>query len=343
MASVFDQAIQRQEKVDEKKHKCLVFLDEAGLAEEEKESLKVLHYYLEGHMSTKASVGFVAITNHVLDAAKSNRCVSLLRQEPDQEEMMQIVHGVLFDSYGESSHSIQMIKYEDKNLSKEEVAKKMCGAYAAVLRYNDKELETFFGLRDFIFFLKYLRCTCRDSKEVDEMKFVLSPENIIHGLERNFNGVSERTFLSLASMFLSFFPGDMERNVSNFVRQPIDVISDALKDSKMGTGLKRYTLLIDDSEDDSIVRLLRHEGLIDTSKKCLFKLSKMPENARLEEINLVCGVKYAALQGNKIVLSQTDIINESFYDLFNQHFRRVTNKHGEEDFYANIAVGGVSR
>ena len=48
-------------------------MDEADLPEEEKESLKVLHYYLEGHMSIKAKVGFVAITNHVLDAAKSNR------------------------------------------------------------------------------------------------------------------------------------------------------------------------------------------------------------------------------------------------------------------------------
>ena len=69
----------------------------------------------------------------------------------------------------------------------------------------------------------------------------------------------------------------------------------------------------------------------------------MPENARLEEINLVCGVKYAALKGTKIILSQTDTINESFYDLFNQHFRRVANKDGEEDLYANIAVGGISR
>jgi hypothetical protein len=65
-------AIQRQSKVDSKEHKCLVVMDEAGLPEESKESLKVLHYYLERHMSIKAKVAFVAITNHALDAAKSN-------------------------------------------------------------------------------------------------------------------------------------------------------------------------------------------------------------------------------------------------------------------------------
>ena len=90
VASVFESAIQRQERADPSTHKCMVFMDEAGLPEEEMESLKVLHYYLEGHMSTKAKVGFVAISNHVLDAAKSNRCVSLLRQEPDEAEMMRI-------------------------------------------------------------------------------------------------------------------------------------------------------------------------------------------------------------------------------------------------------------
>ena len=93
---VFEKASQRQAKCDSAKQKCVVFMDEAGLPEEEKESLKVLHFLLEGHMSTKANVGFIAITNHVLDAAKSNRCVMLLRQEPDAIEMMTMTKGVLF-------------------------------------------------------------------------------------------------------------------------------------------------------------------------------------------------------------------------------------------------------
>ena len=42
---------------------CVVFMDEAGLPEESHESLKVLHY--------KSEVPFVAITNHILDAAKT--------------------------------------------------------------------------------------------------------------------------------------------------------------------------------------------------------------------------------------------------------------------------------
>ena len=40
-------------------------------------------------------------------------------------------------------------------------------------------------------------------------------------------------------------------------------------------------------------------------------------------------------------MSQTDDIHESFYDLFNQHFRRIDDPdpNKEPRFYANIAIG----
>ena len=56
------------------KKQCLVFMDEASLSEEENESLKVLHYLLEGHMSAISEVRFVCITNHIFDDARSSRC-----------------------------------------------------------------------------------------------------------------------------------------------------------------------------------------------------------------------------------------------------------------------------
>ena len=338
VASVFDNAIHRQEKVDPSKHKCLVFMDEAGLPEEEKESLKVLHYYLEGHMSMKAKVGFVAITNHVLDAAKSNRCVSLLRQEPDKDEMMRITNGVLFDSHRVSEGYIQIVRYEDKSFTKEDFSQRLYNAYFELMNCNNREMETFYGLRDFIYFLKFLRRNCH----THNVSMKLSPKTVVHGVERNFNGVEQERFPDIVSIFLSHLSA-IKMDVLSMIRQPINVISDALDDLATQTGLKRYTLIIDETEDDSIVRLLHSEGLINISQKCLFKLSKMPENADSEERNLVSGVKYAALKGTRVILSQTDTINESFYDLFNQHFRRVTCRDGTEGLFCNIAIDGVSR
>lgn len=77
---MFERAIQRQTAWDNNHSKsddmsmgslrrtAVVFMDEAGLPEEAKESLKVLHYYLDD-----PQVAFVAITNRPLDAAKMNR------------------------------------------------------------------------------------------------------------------------------------------------------------------------------------------------------------------------------------------------------------------------------
>lgn len=41
-------------------------------------------------------------------------------------------------------------------------------------------------------------------------------------------------------------------------------------------------------------------------------------------------------------MSQTDSIHESFYDLFNQRFRRIDNPEGAT-FFANIAIGAHTK
>ena len=338
VASVFESAIQRQERADPSTHKCMVFMDEAGLPEEEMESLKVLHYYLEGHMSTKAKVGFVAISNHVLDAAKSNRCVSLLRQEPDEAEMMRITEGVLFKTQGAA---ITKVIYDEQNFDTEYINQKLCQSYRQLMQYNDDKLETFFGLRDYIYFLKYLRKKC----VISDRALKLTPKNILYGIERNFNGIMPDHLHTVCSCFFANLPKTLftNTNIPSMLREPLKVISDALHRSEMQSGFGRYSLIIDESGDDSIMRLLVAENLINTTQKSLFMLSSMPEQQELERINLVSGVKYAAMKGAKIVLSQTDTLNESFYDLFNQNFRQVTSKNGEERLFANIAIDGVSR
>ena len=74
--NVFKRALKRQEANDEAglPVNCVVFLDEAGLPEEQQDSLKVLHYFLDA-----PKVSFVAISNHILDAAKSNRAINVFR------------------------------------------------------------------------------------------------------------------------------------------------------------------------------------------------------------------------------------------------------------------------
>ena len=339
---VFNKATQRQSKCDNAKQKCVVFMDEAGLPEEEKESLKVLHFLLEGHMSTKAQVGFIAITNHVLDAAKSNRCVMLLRQEPDTTEMMTMTRGVLFGL--EAFSRVDQVEVDTQNFTTELFALSLCNAYEKLIHHINlcASFSTFFGLRDFIYLLKAIRL----ESEWTFGRMTLSIQALVSCIERNFNGVSRCDLHRIVCCFFKSVGIEVTSKLAMLLRHPMDVIADAVSTSKISTDVAnrpRFKLIIDCTEDDSILRLLGTANIIDLKRKALFKLSHRPEQAEMEKLRLISGVKFAALQGNLAILSQIDSVQESFYDLFNQHFRVVSGRDGTPLLYANIAVGGISR
>ena len=154
---------------------CVVFMDEAGLPEESHESLKVLHQHLD-----RKEVSFVAITNHALDAAKTNRAISLFRPKATQSELKILVKGCLCatDSVPESKHA-DVIKF--------------CQPYLKCMK--NEWFSHLFGLRDFHHFIIFLRRNASESEET------LSFSNIVHALMRNFSG-SEK-FDEICNTFMS--------------------------------------------------------------------------------------------------------------------------------------------
>jgi hypothetical protein len=90
----FAKAIERQKYYEETKIDtiCVVVLDEAGLPQEKRQVLKSLHYYLDAE-----EVAFVAITNHALDAANSNRGVNVFRSTPSLTSLETLAMGCLCD------------------------------------------------------------------------------------------------------------------------------------------------------------------------------------------------------------------------------------------------------
>lgn len=417
IAAVFDKAIARQNQLDLHKHRSFVFMDEAGHPAEEKESLKVLHYLLEGHMSTMARTSFVAISNHCLDAAKSNRCAVLLRQDPDETEMASITRGVLFDCKGKLT-SVDVVQLDNVHLDANEFAQRLQAAYAALMeqfakwtcesckarnsihsvqcascgsgrpkadsplslnpkresRFETGRGDNFFGLRDYIYFLvrvfrpfihtvdldgldatlDQLTLSClllvrqkaiRNLSSFDVLSMSASCQSVVFAVERNFNGVSPGTLREVALIFLHHLTRSPRRllikNLIQSLRDPVDVIRESLsfeERSRDHLSRGRYKLLIDMTEDDSIMRLLGSMGVFDFSQKSLFKLSQLQEDLHVERQRLISNVKYAALRGQMAVLSQTEPINEALYDLLNQRYRVVAGK-----LYANIATGGQSR
>ena len=159
--NLFKQAIQRQKIYQSSSVPtyCVVFMDEAGLPEERHESLKVLHYHLD-----KREVSFVAITNHALDAAKTNRAISLYRPETSTNDLEILAKDLLYSTIPLERNNLMIVKF--------------CTAFSSVMKLD--KFKHFYGQRDFLHFITFLRRK-RGSGFLNE-------DIVLESLERNLNG-----------------------------------------------------------------------------------------------------------------------------------------------------------
>ena len=358
---VFDRAIERQAKAaDEGANiRCFVFMDEAGLPEEGRESLKVLHYYLEGHMKVDAEVGFVAISNHVLDAAKTNRCTMLMRAPPDHDELLSITTGCL---------GVQKQKQISCNIHASTLNKRdrlltlstssngqyglldlLCESFEALMNEVShprsraeavKGFIDFFGLRDYMNFIKLLG-------RMAQTDYIITKQAVVSALERNFSGCERGMTQSILSYFTSWESAVTPPRTVRLTN-PIQLMMSSLSEQEASSiPVGRYVLLIDTTSTDGVLRFLLEHVLRRNRKDCkLFKLSDFADDTDAQQTNLISKVRWAAEKGDIVLLSHTDKVNESFYDLFNQHFRRFeerTNNEVEVIYHTNIAMGAHSR
>jgi hypothetical protein len=164
----------------------------------------------------------------------------------------------------------------------------------------------------------------------------VSLETIVHALERNMNGVEEELLHALVTYWrqqLGAGPVSIDslRNSFDLFRQSLLDQTDSARPES------RYKMLIDTTADDSILRVLRlrkHLDVCGRSKPVTLKLSDFTDDSALQQVTLVSSVKAAAENGDTVVLSQTESVNESFYDLFNQFFQ----KNEEHDSKATVLL-----
>ena len=138
----------------------------------------------------------------------------------------------------------------------------------------------------------------------------------------------------------------------------------------------RYKLIIDPSDDVSLVRLLFSYNILPIKETRVYICSDFPSDHH-SEVCLVatlsvetiyssikyknCSYEYDALSllqvttiqkvihsvaaGHTVLLFQTDKIHENFYDLFNQRFRSIRDQKTKNkiQYFANIAIGAHSK
>ena len=160
--NVFRKAINRQACLQtlSKSKFSVVMLDEAGLPDKSHESLKVLHYYLDDQV-----VAFVCISNHILDAAKMNRAVTLFRPDASEDDIKILADGCLCMA-------------TDENLD-------FSRSYIDLMTDNKINFKDFFGLRDFIYFCNYARRSLAAQKHQTDSTLKLA---LVKSLQKNFFG-----------------------------------------------------------------------------------------------------------------------------------------------------------
>eukprot|EP01129_Flabellula_baltica_P004675 TRINITY_DN1646_c0_g1_i4.p1 TRINITY_DN1646_c0_g1~~TRINITY_DN1646_c0_g1_i4.p1 ORF type:complete len:4926 (+),score=974.20 TRINITY_DN1646_c0_g1_i4:1136-14779(+) len=312
IASLFEAAIEAQTSTT----KSVVFLDEAGLPEEKMESLKALHYYLDN-----PEVGFIAITNHPLDAAKSNRAITVRRDDPDVTDLIQLARGCLDIDIDEQSKVIE----------------RLCKAFSSVLKHYvvDGKDKHFYGLRDFYHLLRYIK-----RKETEGISF--TPQIVFEALERNMNGIVE--FDKMAKTFFETLGWSMSDILKK--RNTIDIIKDSINDkapqsSNLNDSAVRFKLIIDGTPDESALRILFSGGILDKETTTVLYGSNFDKDKNSSyNYRHVSDIKLALQAGKTVAMINIETLHEAFYDLYNQRYSKVRDQDKNKDiYYTRVAIG----
>ena len=140
------------------------------------------------------------MSNHILDAAKTNRAISLYRTQSNLEDLKKIAK-TLFPTMVVSSPTSK-VSLESMSSLKMSSPPPLEESLVFIERFLDIYIERmsetfrrFYGIRDVVHFLLYLYRKM-------ELENMLSPESVVEALERNFNGKKE-ILDSIIRMFLS--------------------------------------------------------------------------------------------------------------------------------------------
>ena len=301
--AVYDNAITRQHSFDKaaeegkasniEHQRVVVLLDEAGLPDEEKAPLKILHYVLD-----HPQVSTIILSNSILDAAKTNRTALLIQMAPEKDDLYRLVQTCVYgdaanaDAMGTdpaakttttSGSSSSLATATGPVLRSDQAAavRALAGAYRDVLERQGEEDDNsiapvceFFHLRDFVYLLRYLGRV--ESRRGD----ITSADTLVAALRRNFGGVCERRFKAIVGIFLDA----MEREIPGYCRPTTaeleevlnrNTITEALRESLSerierlddpNTAPYRYILLIDPSDSELAISLLFDMGLCERDK-----------------------------------------------------------------------------
>eukprot|EP00727_Mastigamoeba_balamuthi_P014233 m51a1_g9432 hypothetical protein (4159) ;mRNA; f:408019-433718 len=359
--STYVSATSRQETFDssrigQSQQRCVVLLDEAGLPSERKESLKVVHYKLDHPV-----VASIILSNKVLDAAKTNRAIVVLQSRPSQDDLLSLARGCIF-----GSAYVPQTAAENKTERDNSLISALCSAYQRVNSVVEAQMSNtqrqgesgMFHLRDFVYFLRFLRRACNSGGNVE-----IRPDAIVASLQRNFGGVDKETFSKIVDLFFDEIgralpqehlgpsaPARERGTVETLSESLGEVISDT---EDPNTAPFRFVMVIDPSDNEVAKDLLFSLGLCSPERTSIVSVGDFREDTgeAIRGDTILC-IKNAMATGRTVLLTNALPISTSFYDVFNRHFdvlpvardaQQNPSSSRRCEWYANVAVGSFSR
>ena len=308
----------------------MVFLDEASLPDENKMVLKVLHPYLD-----ECKVAFVAVANKSFDAANANRMICIYRSLPSEYDQKILAYGCLGLRIDDEQQAV--------NNRLENIISGLCQGYRRIL--HSTAIQSIYHDRDFIYMLRELRFELTNTIDDQETHIDgITPSSLLHALEDNFNGISNSEFEQLIEIFFKavhekcsdFRLPTARRNVPTILRDSMKL--DSVRRRLYG----RYKLIIDESEDESAVRLLTQSGVLDLdpAKTTVFRMSDFPDDVHneLRNVEILSTIKLCMETGKTILMVNTGRIHGSLYDVFNQNFSIMATGDNRK-IWSKVAIG----
>ena len=282
----------------------VVLLDEVGLAEVSRfNPLKVLHSLLEPPGRGLPDVAVIGISNWALDAAKMNRVVYLSRSDPTIEELADTAKAIA------TGIKLDVSQHEDLFVA-------LATAYDEYI--TNQPRENFHGLRDYYYLLKYIVSKLKYNKKVNL-------EDVIQkGLCRNFGGNAASRKCAV-DIFCKHLKLSMISIITTW-----ELIEENILDEN-----SRHLMIV--SKGDTAIDGLMN--LISEQRQCPIIYGSSFEDDKVDEYNYRILNKIILFMETDtiLILKDLDSVYGSLYDLFNQNYVKVGEKH-----YCRIALGPYS-
>lgn len=347
--------LERREDLD--RYATVVVLDEIGLAEASPSmALKTLHPLLEDGVyfdetekeveekelmeqlkknksfnSVRANdtnkdwlkIGFIGISNWVLDPAKMNRGILVNRTSPTTEELIETVEGIC-------KHDPQVLRLLKEN----NLVDSLSNGYLNLCE-SAKKTRDFFGLRDFYSLIKMIYWHIKN--EFEESSNIIEWSFIQKAIKRNFGGLIG---IDPVQFFLEQFNKDkIKLDFSEKSEtKVIDMIKEALT-RKTTEDDNRYLLLL--TTDENALNLINNyilNELDDSNIKIVFG-SSFPNDQKYSQIcRKIHQIKLSMELGKTVVLLNLENLYESLYDVLNQFYY----KFGDNEKFVDLGLGKLN-